>query len=137
MNRELMARVRDRIAEVGNEHCNMGWWVLGHGRGGDLRPGTVTGSGEIACRTTACIAGHAVAVWQGSADSTMRIQTLAMEALGLDVNPPLFSLEAWPKHYQQVCFDEGDAKGMLAILDDILDGKLDPNTLRELTPAND
>lgn len=44
------------------------------------------------------------------------------EALWLGVPHQLFYEEMWPLHYQNIAHEEGDAKGMLAILDAILDG---------------
>lgn len=126
-NFEMIARVRDRIAEVGNEHCDMDSWAHGE----------VSGSGEPACGTTACVAGWTMAValgrWNGE---WLEGQPEPAELLGIPDptgdDPSLFYKALWPAEYRHIAVAEGDAKGMLAILDDILDRKIDPNTLEPI-----
>lgn len=120
MNRELLARVRDRIAEVGNEHCAMSPWA----------EGTVKGDGEPNCGTTACIAGWTLAVIKGEwrmsdsySDLTRDIKG-ATWLLDLPSEVELFHRDLWPGHYQDLAKSEGDAKGMLSLLDAILDGRV-------------
>lgn len=117
MNRELLARVRDRIAEVGNEHCNMGIWSEGR----------MVGSGEPDCGTTACIAGHTIAVSQKTFHQGRSRITFpgyrAQELLALP-SRDLFYRSFWPERFHRTLEDEGDAKGMLAICDALLDGSL-------------
>jgi hypothetical protein len=120
MDRELLARVRDRIAEVGNEHCDMGLFV----------DGCVTGSGAPECGTSACIAGWTLAVARGAFDQSWHWnESPALDAgrlLGLTDNEldSLFFVHEWPSHYLELRSAEGDAKGMLSLLDAILDGRV-------------
>lgn len=119
MNRELVAKVRDRIAEVGNEHCHMASWVKGN---------KVTAAGEAECETTACIGGWAIAIHRGKLygieNETSRgsgeLEETAVRLLDLDRR--FFHASYWPARFQVILRDEGDAKGMLAILDALLDG---------------
>lgn len=116
MNRELLARVRDRIAEVGNEHCDMDNFAKG---------GTVAASGAMACGTTACIAGYAIAMSRGAYDISMVDEPadVASDLLGFSSNQP-FYVGYWPYDYVRTLQDEGDAKGMLAVCDALLDGSI-------------
>lgn len=124
MNKELLARVRDRIAAVGEDHCDMDNWSYG---------GPMKGSGEPVCGTTACIAGHALAIrdglfveknYKGQAD----IAWTASDFLDLP-NENLFYDGFWPDKYANLLQDEGNAKAMLAICDDLLDGHLTPEDI--------
>lgn len=118
LNRPLLARVRDRIAEVGDAHCNMDEWAAG----------TVKASGTMPCGTAACIAGWTLAVHHGHWSDSNVMDDPSPEAealLGLP-NDRLFFTGNWPKEYQKICDAEGDAKGMLAICDALLDGRVSP-----------
>lgn len=126
MNRVLLAKVRDRIAEVGNEHCNMHEWAQG----------TVQAQGEPACGTTACIAGWTLAVHRGAYDGADLEGLQGVEVL-LDVpSDELFFKSSWPSHYGRIADDEGDAKGMLAVCDALLDGALTFNDRGELVECD-
>lgn len=134
-NFEMIARVRDRIAEVGDEHCDMDYFAFDHEQADRSMPG----SGEPPCGTVACIAGHAVAVHRGFIRllDLPRAERDGARILGLDGgriegDVPLFYESEWPRSYSDTLQAEGHAKGMLAILDDILDRKIDPNTLEPI-----
>lgn len=133
MNRELLAKVRDRIAEVGDDHCDMSDYTVN---------GTMPGSGEPPCGTKACIAGHAFAVQFGSfGQHAVRRSELRVLGSGilsqkaarlLDLpDERLFYANCWPARHRHLAADEGDAKAMLAICDGLLDDTLD---LGEFSP---
>ena len=149
MNRELLGRVRDRIAEVGDEGSDMNSWVgVPRGPDGTLRDAIVTLSGKGDCGTTGCIAGHAVAITTGSLTyipieqlftdgdgrqyDSMAIlaeQSVAGRAAELlDIDPldahRLFHHDYWPQRHQDVRTDEGNAKGMITVIDDLLSGRI-------------
>lgn len=133
MNYEMINAVRDRIAAVGNEHCNMHRWISSPKRG--ALNVQISGSGEPPCGTTACIAGHLLAIKNGTFTwheslSDEYIPEKAAEILGIN-NPGLFFMHCWPKHYKDLAESEGHAKGMIAILDAIVDGTVDPEKLYE------
>lgn len=116
MNRVLLAKVRDRIAEVGEEHCDMNHWARGN----------LLGTGELTCGTAGCIAGWTVAVNDGNFGGSGILGHPAHVAKKLLDFPSLhaFYQEHWPQKYRQILRDEGDAKGMLAVCDALLDGTL-------------
>lgn len=134
MNRELLARVRDRIAEVGNEHCDMLYYASAPTNDEGF---TLVGDGEPSCGTTGCIAGHVVAMQFGALryggvgdwyveGREVNVGTVAAGLLGLRPNEArvLFYRCHWPTHYREILNNEGDAKGMLAVCDALLDGAL-------------
>lgn len=131
MNRELLARTRDRIAAVADEHCGMEHYV----RGPDNYPGVMPGVGDPPCGTTACIAGHAVAVHFGLArSSTDAFGQVAAEVLDLP-NTALFHMQFWPAKFQAMYHREGPAKAMVAVCDAVLDGTLEVGKLWDEEPT--
>jgi hypothetical protein len=126
MNRDNVIAVRDRIEEVGDDHCNMLWWSYGQ----------VSSSGELDCGTAACIAGWAMAMKYGKYDKTQftdeETVEQAKEWLGIEshVSPNLFYHFAWPQEYIDLYNNAGASKAMVTILNDILNGELDINTCR-------
>lgn len=129
MNREMIARTRDRIAEVGNDHCDMAYWVANpiiEQHADDFENIIMPGSGVPPCGTTACIAGHAVAVARGQACGDEMVDWRAVRALGLtyEQGGALFNTDEWPHRYRKLLAMEGDAKAMIQILDDLLDGNV-------------
>ncbi len=123
MNLENLSKVRDRIAEVGVEHCFMGTYAIGE----------VSASGEPDCGTSACIAGWALAVKNGSfVQKVFGVPSLhyANEAavfLGFAEENNLFWGSKWPARYLRIATAEGDGKAMLQILDDLISGLVDQN----------
>lgn len=113
MNRELLAQVRDRIAAVGDDHCDMRFWAQG----------TVSSAGDPDCGTTACIAGYTIAMAYGVFTPSAEIWPEREARYLLDLpSSDLFHASCWPDRFQDLREDEGDAKAMLAIVDAILDG---------------
>ncbi len=87
------------------------------------------------CGSPACIAGHA-AICAGNNNHKQPLDQWKSAAayLGLkialrSVNVNLFDLRCWPSRYGQLLREFGDRHAALAILDDIIAGKIDPDTL--------
>lgn len=116
MNKTRVRAVRNRIAKLPTESCAMDSWSHGE----------MVGKGKPACGTTACIAGHALAQKHGLFNASTYEGNPANEAqeyLGLhDVD--LFLDYCWPVKYQYMQTETGDAVAMVAVLDDLLSGKL-------------
>jgi hypothetical protein len=150
MNREAMSKTRDRIAEVGNGGCDMNNWI------GPTKARTAL-AGEAACGTTGCIAGHALAVHHGTLYYTASSERFAVKnptgrgtitinpaARGADIlaltygeAANLFHASNWPEEHKSLRLAEGDAKAMLKVLDDLLDGILVFKENGELVKADE
>jgi hypothetical protein len=125
-------RTRDRIKSLPDEACAMGSWGDG---------GFIPATRDPECGTTACIAGWGYAVkhggWtplnQGSpgyATQAEEVRKEAAEFFGLKSKwQKLFFRWDWPRRYRVQAAEEGDRAAMLAILTDIIDGKIDADTL--------
>lgn len=129
INRALLARTRDRIAEVGDDHCNMNSYLSGP-HPGLIVPGlAMPGAGLPECGTTACIAGHALAIERGTFTQADAVADFAGAAAAdlLGLPTAVFYDEEWPERFRQVLLTEGHAKGMLAVCDALLDGTVSPD----------
>lgn len=122
MNRELLRRVRDRIAEVGEWGFDMGLWA-------------VPSDGE--CGTTACLAGWSCLLgmnlnesaswtWVKKDGRGIHWQEDATRLLDMsyDQADRLFFTTSWPVKYQIIAKEEGEDKAAIQLLDDIIDGLL-------------
>lgn len=135
LNIEFMKKVRDRIKEVGPEHCDMGSFIdLNFDVKALEEPITIRSRGRVDCGTTACIAGWTLAVKNGSfseddIDSDDAFMNEACKALGLP-NTNLFFTHAWPQKFQKSLRLRTEQEVMVEILDALISGELDPNWTR-------
>lgn len=128
MNIDNIIRLHERLVEVGPEHVDMDtflWISRGHEAEG------LSGTGEISCGTTACLAGHAAALHMGMIHSHFGVLSYEKTAGEfLEITPEqgdiLFYEGRWPYRFRQIVLDTnyrtgnhqaGDHAGMLALLE--------------------
>lgn len=127
MNTELLARVRDRIAQEGEEHFGMGDWVVAT-NGVDEIAVEKDGFTIALCTTSMCIGGWAIhesdeqAVLMGHGAEP--IGSVARELLELTVEQAavLFYKDKWPDRF--LYDDDGaeipEVEGALELIDEVL-----------------
>lgn len=118
MNLQNLRKVRDRISRLDGAFSDMSIWA--HGK--------MIGEGTPECGTTACIAGHTIAVEHGHyrEDETYDPYDEARRILDLTANQAsaLFYSSRWKPEYKALIGALGDKAGMVKMLDDVISGQL-------------
>lgn len=136
LNKEFCAQMAARLEQLPDDACNMDSFVMGEA--GDE---SAVKAGRIPeCGTTACIAGFGIAEKEGifsmalehekcKKEGYVGFEMRASEYFGLRMFPHLFYANEWPSKYKEIRREEGDRKGMIAILKDLASGTLDPDEM--------